>query len=140
MRRITFSRNYTLSLSRTCRCYCKYCAFATHAAHLHPPDEVGNLPFGKSVLETEHRPRMGDLGEACGRCRAEPFGRRIRPNQMREALLQLAVLADQRVIFPVGDLRRVLVVIEPVVPRDLLRQPHQPVGRLGLGQLLKHRR
>jgi FO synthase len=29
-----------LSLSRTCRCYCKYCAFATHQAHLHAPDEV----------------------------------------------------------------------------------------------------
>ena len=40
MRRITFSRNYTISLSRTCQCYCKYCAFATHQAHLHPPDEV----------------------------------------------------------------------------------------------------
>jgi FO synthase len=40
VRRITFSRNYTLSLSRTCRCYCKYCAFATHTAHLHSPDEV----------------------------------------------------------------------------------------------------
>jgi FO synthase len=40
VRRITFSRNYTLSLSRTCRCYCKYCAFATHRAHLHAPDEV----------------------------------------------------------------------------------------------------
>ncbi|HEU5143179.1 MAG TPA: 7,8-didemethyl-8-hydroxy-5-deazariboflavin synthase subunit CofG, partial [Solirubrobacterales bacterium] len=40
MRRVTFSRNYTLSLSRTCQCYCKYCAFATHKAHLHPPDEV----------------------------------------------------------------------------------------------------
>jgi FO synthase len=40
MRRITFSRNYTLSLSRTCRCYCKYCAFATHSAHLHEPEEV----------------------------------------------------------------------------------------------------
>jgi FO synthase len=40
MRRITFSRNYTLSLSRTCRCYCKYCAFATHRPHLYAPDEV----------------------------------------------------------------------------------------------------
>ena len=40
MRRVTFSRNYTLSLSRTCRCYCKYCAFATHRAHLHAPEEV----------------------------------------------------------------------------------------------------
>jgi FO synthase len=39
-RRVTFSRNFTLSLSRTCRCYCKYCAFATHKPHLYPPDEV----------------------------------------------------------------------------------------------------
>jgi FO synthase len=42
-RRVTFSRNYTLSLSRTCRCYCKYCAFATHRAHLYAPDEVERL-------------------------------------------------------------------------------------------------
>ena len=40
MKRVTFSRNYTLSLSRTCRCYCKYCAFATHQAHLYSPEEV----------------------------------------------------------------------------------------------------
>jgi FO synthase len=40
VRRVTFSRNFTLSLSRTCQCYCKYCAFATHQAHIHPPDEV----------------------------------------------------------------------------------------------------
>ncbi len=43
MRRVTFSRNFTLSLSRTCRCYCKYCAFATHRAHLHAPGEVERL-------------------------------------------------------------------------------------------------
>ena len=42
-RRVTFSRNLTLSLSRTCRCYCKYCAFATHKAHLYSPDEVLGL-------------------------------------------------------------------------------------------------
>jgi FO synthase len=40
VRRITFSRNYTLSLSRTCQCYCKYCAFATHKAHIYAPDQV----------------------------------------------------------------------------------------------------
>jgi FO synthase len=42
-RRVTFSRNFTLSLSRTCRCYCKYCAFATHKPHLYAPDEVEEL-------------------------------------------------------------------------------------------------
>ena len=40
MRRVTFSRNYTLSLSRTCRCVCKYCSFATRKAHLYAPEEV----------------------------------------------------------------------------------------------------
>jgi FO synthase len=40
VRRVTFSRNYTLSLSRTCRCYCKYCAFATRRPHLYDPEEV----------------------------------------------------------------------------------------------------
>ncbi len=43
MRRVTFSRNYTLSLSRTCQCYCKYCAFATHQAHIRSPEEVESL-------------------------------------------------------------------------------------------------
>ena len=43
MRRVTFSRNFTLSLSRTCRCYCKYCAFATHRAHLYSPAEVEKI-------------------------------------------------------------------------------------------------
>jgi FO synthase len=43
MRRVTFSRNFTLSLSRTCQCYCKYCAFATHRTHLYTPDEVERL-------------------------------------------------------------------------------------------------
>src|SRR5689334_10273796 len=45
-RRVTFSRNLPLSLSRTCRCYCKYCAFATHQPHLHEPDEVERILDG----------------------------------------------------------------------------------------------
>ncbi len=39
-RRVTFSRNVTLSLSRTCVSHCKYCAFQTHRAHLHAPAYV----------------------------------------------------------------------------------------------------
>ena len=50
MRRITFSRNYTLSLSRTCQCYCKYCAFATRKAHIHSPEVVE-----KKLDEAERR-------------------------------------------------------------------------------------
>ena len=43
VRRVTYSRNFTLSLSRTCRCYCKYCAFATHRPHLYSPRQVERL-------------------------------------------------------------------------------------------------
>src|SRR5207302_6282486 len=54
-RRVTFSRNLTLSLSRTCRCYCKYCAFATHRPHLHEPDEV------EALLDGAARRRVKEL-------------------------------------------------------------------------------
>ena len=42
-RQVTYSANLTLSLSRTCQCYCKYCAFATHLMHLQEPEEVLGL-------------------------------------------------------------------------------------------------
>jgi FO synthase len=45
-RRVTFSRNVTLSLSRTCVSHCKYCAFQTHRAHLHAPAAVEALIDG----------------------------------------------------------------------------------------------
>ena len=63
------------------------------------------------------------------------FDGESRADEMRESRLQLAILADQRIIVRIGNLRRVLVVIELVVPRDFLGQPHQPVGGLGLAQL-----
>jgi FO synthase len=52
-RRVTFSRNLTLSLSRTCRCYCKYCAFATHQAHLYTPDEVLGILDGAAKRQVK---------------------------------------------------------------------------------------
>jgi FO synthase len=68
MRRVTFSRNLTLSLSRTCRCYCKYCAFATHQAHVHPPEEVLerlDAAAGRNVKEllvlTGERPEVNPI-------------------------------------------------------------------------------
>ncbi len=66
-RRVTYSRNLTLSLSRTCRCYCKYCAFATHQAHLHTPQEVLELIDGAArrgikelLVLTGERPEVNE--------------------------------------------------------------------------------
>src|SRR3954452_10058633 len=73
MRRVTFSRNVTLSLSRTCRCHCKYCSFATHKPHLHEPDEVERLidrAARRGVKEllvlTGEAPAVGDRLDALG--------------------------------------------------------------------------
>jgi FO synthase len=78
-RRVTYSRNLTLSLSRTCRCYCKYCAFATHTAHLYAPEEVLGIVDGAArrgikelLVLTGERPevnaevarRLGEYGHA----------------------------------------------------------------------------
>ncbi|HEX3518083.1 MAG TPA: 5-amino-6-(D-ribitylamino)uracil--L-tyrosine 4-hydroxyphenyl transferase CofH [Solirubrobacteraceae bacterium] len=52
-RRVTFSRNLTLSLSRTCQCYCKYCSFATHQAHLHSPEEVIEILDGAAKRQVK---------------------------------------------------------------------------------------
>ena len=70
-RRVTFSRNLTLSLSRTCRCYCKYCAFATHTAHLYSPQEVLDILDGavrrrvkELLVLTGERPEVNpEVGE-----------------------------------------------------------------------------
>ena len=68
MRRVTFSRNLTLSLSRTCQCYCKYCAFATHQAHLHSPadvierlDEAGRRNVKELLVLTGEMPEVNPL-------------------------------------------------------------------------------
>ncbi len=74
-RRVTFSRNLTLSLSRTCQCYCKYCAFATHRAHLYAPQEVLGILDGAArrqvkelLVLTGERPEVNP--EVAARLRA----------------------------------------------------------------------
>jgi FO synthase len=71
-RRVTYSRNLTLSLSRTCQCYCKYCAFATHRAHLYEPEEVLQIVDGAArrgikelLVLTGERPEVN--GEVASR-------------------------------------------------------------------------
>ena len=74
-RRVTFSRNLTLSLSRTCRCYCKYCAFATHQAHLYSPEEVLEILDGAARRRVKELLVLtGERPEVNPRSRAEMLG------------------------------------------------------------------
>ena len=58
-------------------------------------------------------------------------GRTVIPNQMRKRRLQLRIAASERVVFLIGDLGRILRVIQPVMLGDLPREPHQFVCGIG---------
>ncbi|HUB36720.1 MAG TPA: 5-amino-6-(D-ribitylamino)uracil--L-tyrosine 4-hydroxyphenyl transferase CofH [Solirubrobacteraceae bacterium] len=80
-RRVTFSRNLTLSLSRTCQCHCKYCSFATHRAHLYAPEEVLAILDGAAkrrvkelLVLTGERPEVNrEVAERLGEYGHEDF-------------------------------------------------------------------
>ena len=111
-RRVTFSRNFTLSLSRTCRCYCKYCAFATHKPHLYAPDEVERM-----LDEAARRHRVKELLVLTGE----------RPEHNREVAARLAEYGHEDFI------SYVVWVCERALERGML--PHTNLGVLDRGDL-----
>jgi len=114
-RRVTFSRNLTLSLSRTCRCYCKYCAFATHRAHLYAPEEV------IEILDGAARRRVKELLVLTGE----------RPEVNPEVAARLAAYGHE-------DFTAYVVwTCERALERGLL--PHTNLGVLSRGDLARLR-
>ncbi len=115
-RRVTFSRNLTLSLSRTCRCYCKYCAFATHKAHLYSPDEVVSI-LDQAVSRHHVKELLVLTGE--------------KPEVNPEVAARLAEYGH-------ADFTSYVVwVCEQALERGLL--PHTNLGVLGRGDLARLR-
>lgn len=115
MRRVTYSRNFTLSLSRTCRCYCKYCAFASHQAHLRGPDEV------RQLLDRAERHRAKELLVLTGEA----------PHEHPGVLEQLRAAGHDDFI------SYVVWVCEQALERGIL--PHTNVGVLQREELLRLR-
>src|SRR5919109_452579 len=115
MRRVTFSRNFTLSLSRTCRCYCKYCAFATHRAHLYAPEEV------EAILDRAARRRIKELLVLTGE----------RPEVNPEVAARLASYGHE------DFTSYVAWVCERALERGLL--PHTNLGVLAVTDLMRLR-
>jgi FO synthase len=114
-RRVTFSRNLTLSLSRTCQCYCKYCAFATHRAHLYAPEEV------LEILDGAARRRVKELLVLTGE----------RPEVNPEVAVRLRDYGH-------GDFTGYVVwACERALERGLL--PHTNLGVLSSGDLARLR-
>ena len=90
----------------------------------------------EGVAEREHRHGVAHLAEGRDRRGADARGRAVGAHERGKARLDGRVALAQRVVVGVGDLRRVLRVVELVVVRDLAREPLELGLRLRLGQLV----
>ena len=98
-------------------------------------DEVEHVLFGERVVERQHRHRVPDLLEFARWRRPDLLRRRIRGDEFRKPFLDGVEALTQRIVFGVGDARRVILIVAPVVSLELQRQPHQLDLGLGLGEL-----
>ncbi|MEI6446280.1 MAG: 5-amino-6-(D-ribitylamino)uracil--L-tyrosine 4-hydroxyphenyl transferase CofH [Actinomycetes bacterium] len=113
---VTYSRNVTLSLSRTCQSHCKYCAFATHKPHLQPPAEV------ERILERASRSGVKELLILTGE----------RPDSQPGVLERLEALGHPDFISYVEW------ACHQALERGIL--PHTNLGPLEAGELARLRR
>ena len=97
-------------------------------------DEIGHVLVAEGVVQRQHRHRVAHLGEAARRRGADLARQAVQGAQVRETLLDRVVAPPQRVVFRVGDGRRVLLVVALVVRLDLGLQ----AGVLALGLAGRH--
>jgi hypothetical protein len=101
-----------------------------------PADEIRHLLVGEGVFEAEHGQRVRDLREVRGGGGADLARRAVLAEQVWELPLQVGIAAHQRVIFRVGNLRRVVAMVETVVARELGGKPFQLGRGFGFGHIL----
>ena len=85
----------------------------------HPGAELLDLLVGEDIAERQHRHAVADLGEFLRRRRADLAIGGIRVSKLRKRFFERGVAPAQRVIFGVGNGRRVLPMIALVVLGDL---------------------
>ena len=95
----------------------------------HAGDEFLHVLVGEGVAQREHRHRVQDLGELFRRLGANAGARLGRAGQCWKARLDRLQLLAQGVVLGIGELGRVLVVVEVVRPLD--RPGQFRMARLG---------
>ena len=89
---------------------------------LHLLDEASHVVVRIGLLQRQHGDGMADGGELARRRAADPLARAVGALQRREARLDRRIADGERVIVGVGDGRRVVLVVAPVVAGDFGRQ------------------
>ena len=85
---------------------------------VHAFNEVRHVLGVEGITQRQHRHAVLDLAEAFGRRRADAFRGAVGAHELGEACLDRRVAPAQCVVLGVGDLRRVLAVIELVMVAD----------------------
>ena len=105
----------------------------------HPGAELLDLLVGEDIAERQHRHAVADLGEFLRRRRADLAICRVRVGKLGERVFERGIAPAQRVIFGVGNDRRVFAVIAPVMLGDLGLKPRVLFPRLGESELGRFR-
>jgi hypothetical protein len=98
-------------------------------------DEIQHILLGKSVVERQHRHCMPDLLEFPRRRRTDSLGRRFAAHQFRKPGFDRVQSLAKRVVFGIGNFRRIVLIVSLVMAFDLERQALvlDPGLRLGEG-------
>ena len=94
------------------------CPLAQAQKAPHPGAELLDLFVGEDIAERQHRHAVADLGEFLRRRRADLAIGGIGASKLRKRFFERGVAPAERVIFGVGNGRRVLPMIAPVVLGD----------------------
>ena len=97
---------------------------------MHTPIPVAQLLFAVHIVERQHGARVSHLGKAFFRLAANSLRRRVGGDQLRILRFQILQLARERVEGSIGNLGRVLPVVEVLVVADLFAQRFDSVGGL----------
>ena len=112
------------------------CVFLQAEEAAHARDEIGDVFVGEGIVERQHRHFVNDFGEFRRRLRADAMRRAVGPHQQRKARFDLGVAAAQRVVVGIGNLRRVFLIIAPVVLGDFVGEPVELLFRFGGGEFI----
>ena len=89
----------------------------------HARYKIDDVVLAEGVAEREHRRGVAHLAEGLHRRRANALGGTVGAHMLGKACLNGSIALAQGIVVGVGDLGRVLGIIEEVVMGDLAREP-----------------
>ena len=88
------------------------------------------IPLVERVIQRQHRLAMANFAKSGFKWGTDALRWRIGLDQIGKERLNCRVPLPKCIVFSIGDVRSVLLIVGPIVPRNLPRQPFQLRRRL----------